>query len=89
MKMIRCLELFLYLFLFEIEDEFIFYEKVYKYCHDFCTGVENLAEGKLRGFYWNSEFEKDEMLFCKMYLTPFFKKLPFEQVIFNHGNKEF
>lgn len=76
-------------FLFEIEDEFIFYEKVYKYCHDFCTSVENLAEGKLRGFYWNSEFEKDEMLFCKMYLTPFFKKLPFEQVIFNHGNKEF
>ena len=24
-----------------------------------------------------------------MYLTPFFKKIGFEQVIFNHGNKEF
>ena len=29
------------------------------------------------------------MAFCKLYLTPFFKKIGFEQVIFNHGNKEF
>ena len=29
------------------------------------------------------------MEFCRLYLTPFFKKIGFEQVIFNHGNKEF
>lgn len=76
-------------FLFEIEDEFNFYERVYKYCHDFCVAVEKQVEGKITGCCWNSEFETDEMLFCRMYLTPFFKRLPFEQVIFNHGNKEF
>ena len=34
-------------------------------------------------------FETDEMAFCKMYLTPFFKRTGFKQVIFNHGNQEF
>ena len=34
-------------------------------------------------------FETDEKAFCELYLTPFFKKIGFEQVIFNHGNNEF
>ena len=76
-------------FLFEIEDEYIYYENVYKYCSDFCSKLEKIVEQKLKGCYWDSEFEEDEMLFCKMYLTPFFKRLPVEQVIFNHGKREF
>lgn len=75
-------------FLFDI-DEFKYYEEVYKYCHDFCDQLENLIKRKLKGCYWDKKFEVDEMAFCKLYLTPFFKKIGFEQVIFNHGNKEF
>lgn len=75
-------------FLFNI-DEHKYYEEVFKYCHDLCTNMEKLVERKIRGDYWISEFETDEMMFCKMYLTPFFKKMGFDQVIFNHGNNEF
>lgn len=75
-------------FLFNI-DEYKYYEEVFKYCHKFCGDLEKLVEQKLGGYYWTPEFEKDEMMFCKMYLTPFFKKMGFQQVIFNHGNKEF
>lgn len=75
-------------FLFDI-DEFKYYEEVYKYCHVFCEQLDTLAERKLSGCYWGENFETDEMAFCKMYLTPFFRKMGFEQVIFNHGNKEF
>jgi len=64
-------------------------EEVFKYCHKFCDDLEKLVERKFKGDYWIPEFETDEMLFCKLYLTPFFKKMGFEQVIFNHGNKEF
>ena len=75
-------------FLFNI-DEFKFYEGIFKYCHEFCINIEKITERKLKGDYWIPEFEIDEMLFCNMYLTPFYKKVGFEQVIFNHGNKEF
>lgn len=75
-------------FLFNIDD-FKFYEQVFKYCHEYCNNIEKIIERKLKGDYWIPEFEKDEMMFCNMYLTPFFKKIGFEQVIFNHGNKEF
>jgi hypothetical protein len=75
-------------FLFNIDD-FKFYEQVFKYCHEYCNNIEKIIERKLSGNYWIPEFEKDEMMFCNMYLTPFFKKIGFEQVIFNHGNKEF
>lgn len=75
-------------FLFNI-DEFKYYEEVYKYCHTFCEQLEILMGRKLNGCYWDENFETDEMAFCKMYLTPFFRKMGFEQVIFNHGNKEF
>ena len=75
-------------FLFDI-DEFKYYEEVYKYCHDFCDQLDTLVERKIKGCYWDRIFEVDEMAFCRLYLTPFFKKIGFEQVIFNHGNKEF
>ncbi|MBR1930395.1 MAG: hypothetical protein IJ833_02830 [Lachnospiraceae bacterium] len=75
-------------FLFDI-DEFKYYEEVYKYCHDFCDQLDILVERKIKGCYWDKIFEVDEMAFCRLYLTPFFKKIGFEQVIFNHGNKEF
>lgn len=75
-------------FLFDI-DEFKYYESVYKYCHNFCQQIEKLVEQKIKGCYWQKEFETDEMLFCHMYLTPFFRRMGFENVIFNHGNKEF
>ena len=75
-------------FLFDI-NEFQYYEEVYKYCHDFCDQLDTLVERKIKGCYWDRIFEVDEMAFCRLYLTPFFKKIGFEQVIFNHGNKEF
>lgn len=75
-------------FLFDIE-QYKYYEQIYKYCRIFCTQLENLAQRKLAGCYWSKVFEKDEMEFCRMYLTPFFKKMGFEQVIFNHGNNEY
>ena len=74
--------------LFDI-NEFKYYEEVFKYCHEFCDQLDNLVQRKLCGCYWDKKFEIDEMAFCKMYLTPFFKKIGLEQVIFNHGNKEF
>lgn len=75
-------------FLFDIE-QFKYYEEVYKYCHTFCDQLDALVERKIRGCYWDGIFEKDEMAFCKFYLTPFFKNIGFEQVLFTHGNKEF
>ncbi len=75
-------------FLFDIE-EFKFYEEVYKYCHEFCDQLDALTVRKISGCYWDRMFETDEMAFCKLYLTPFFKRIGFEQVIFNHGNHEF
>lgn len=75
-------------FLFDI-DEFKFYEEIFKYCHELCINMEKVIERKLKGDYWIPEFETDEMLFCSMYLTPFLKKMGFDQVVFNHGNKEF
>lgn len=75
-------------FLFDI-NEFQYYEEIYKYCHDFYKQIDTLVERKLKGCYWDKKFEEDEMEFCRLYLTPFFKKIGFEQVIFNHGNKEF
>lgn len=75
-------------FLFDI-NEVKYYEEVYKYCHDFCNQLDALVERKIKGCYWDKKFEEDEMEFCRLYLTPFFKKIGFEQVIFNHGNKEF
>lgn len=75
-------------FLFDI-NEFQYYEEVYKYCHEFYEQLEVLVERKLKGCYWDKKFEEDEMEFCKLFLTPFFKKIGFEQVIFNHGNKEY
>lgn len=75
-------------FLFDI-NEFNFFEEVFKYCQKFCINIEKLIEKKLKGYYWIPEFELDEMMFCSLYLTPFFKKMGFEKVIFNHGKKEF
>ncbi|QAA34092.1 hypothetical protein [Clostridium manihotivorum] len=75
-------------FIFNIDD-FKFYEKIFKYCHEYCNNIEKIIERKLKGSYWIPEFEKDEMMFCNMYLTPFFKKIGFEQVIFNHGKNEY
>ena len=75
-------------FLFDLKDV-RYYEEIYKYCHSFCDQLDLLVEQRIKGYCWNEIFEKDEMSFCKMFLTPFFKRLGFEQVIFNHGNKEF
>lgn len=75
-------------FLFDI-DYTPYFEDVYKYCKNFCTKLDVLTHRKLSGCYWDSSFETDEMAFCEFYLTPFFKKSGFENVIFNHGNKEF
>ena len=73
-------------FLFDI-DEVKYYEEVYQYCHEFCKQLDVLIRRKLSGCYWDEKFEIDEMAFCKLYLTPFFRNMGFEQVIFNHGNK--
>lgn len=75
-------------FLFDI-NEIKYYEEVYQYCHEFCEHLDSLTRRKLTGCYWDAKYEIDEMEFCKMYLTPLFKNMGFEQVIFNHGNKEF
>ena len=73
-------------FLFDI-DEVKYYEEVYQYCHEFCKQLDVLIRRKLSGCYWDEKFEIDEMAFCKLYLTPFFRNMGFEQVIFNHGKK--
>lgn len=75
-------------FLFDI-NEIKYYEEIYQYCHEFWVQIEALVEKKNRGYFWDTKFEVDEMEFCRLYLTPFFKKIGFEQVIFNHGNKEY
>jgi len=75
-------------FLFDT-DEVKYYEEVYQYCHEFCKQLDVLIRRKLSGCYWDEKFEIDEMAFCKLCLTPFFRNMGFEQVIFNHGNKEF
>ena len=58
-------------------------------CGDICKTLIRIAEQRLKSIWWNSEYEKDEMLFCKMFLTPYFNSLRFDRIIFNHGNKEF
>lgn len=65
------------------------FNEVYFKCGKLCKTLINITEQRLRGVWWNSEFEKDEMLFCKTFLTPYFSSLGFDKVIFNHGNKEF
>lgn len=82
------LEHFFIAFLFDIE-EFNYYEEIFKYCHEFCDQLDALTVRKISGCYWDRMFEIDGMAFCKLYLTPFFKRIGFEQVIFNHGTHEF
>lgn len=65
------------------------FNAVYFKCGNLCKTLINITEQRLRGIWWNLEFEKDEMLFCKVFLTPYFNSLRFDKVIFNHGNKEF
>lgn len=70
-------------------NEYDDFNAVYYECGDLCKKLINIAEQRLRGIWWNSEFEKDEILFCKVFLTPYFNSLGFDWVKFNHGNKEF
>ncbi len=65
------------------------FNTVYFKCGNLCKTLITITEQRLRGIWWSLEFEKDEMLFCKFFLSPYFNKLGFDRVIFNHGNKEF
>ena len=65
------------------------FNSVYFKCGNLCRKLINITEQRLRGVWWDSAFEKDEMLFCKVFLAPYFNKVGFDKVIFNHGNKEY
>lgn len=70
-------------------SEYKNFNEAYFECGNLCRNLINITEQRLQGIWWNSEFEKDEMLFCSGFLTPYFNKISFEKVIFNHGNREF
>ncbi|MTI47667.1 MAG: hypothetical protein FH761_07480 [Firmicutes bacterium] len=65
------------------------FNAVFIECGSICKKLIDITEQRLKGIWWSSEYEKDEMLFCKTFLTPYFNSLRFDRVIFNHGNKEF
>jgi len=69
--------------------EYKSFNEAYDKCTSICNALIEITEKRLQGIWWNKEFEKDEMLFCEMFLTPYFNTLGFEKVIFNHGNLEF
>ncbi|ALB44034.1 restriction endonuclease [Clostridium beijerinckii] len=70
-------------------NEYKNFNQVYFECGDLCRKLINITEDRLKGIWWNPEFETDEMLFCKCFLNQYFRKMNFEDVKFNHGNKEF
>lgn len=62
----------------------------YLYLIKRCKDILRITENRLNSInYWDEEFEKDEKLFCEVFLTRYFKSLGFGKVIYNHGNKEF
>ncbi len=65
------------------------FNQVYFKCANLCKSLIDIAEQRLKGIWWNPQFEKDEMMFCRCFLTPYFNNMKFEKVIFNHGSKEF
>ncbi len=70
-------------------NEYKNFNQVYIECGNLCESLIKITEDRLRGIWWNPIFETDEILFCRVFLTPFLSKLGFEKVIFNHGNTEF
>lgn len=54
-----------------------------------CKDIIRITENRLNSIFWDEEFEKDEKLFCDVFLTRYFKSLGFDKVKYNHGNKEF
>lgn len=69
-------------------SEYKNFNEIYFACKMMYNHIEKLVSNRLNGTNWIAEYETDEMLFCHLYLTPYFKKLGFH-VIFNHGNSEF
>ncbi len=72
----------------DIED-FDTFNSAYRDCAKLCETLIDIAEKRLKGIWWNKDFESNEMLFCDLFLTPYFNTLGFDDVIFNHGPKEF
>ena len=65
------------------------FKELYQEADKLANIIVNSTERYLKGEYWNSDYEKDEILFCNMYLTSYFKRMGFESVKYTHGNIEF
>lgn len=69
-------------------SEYKNFNEIYFTCETMYKSIEKLVSNRINGTNWLVEYQTDEMLFCRLYLTPYFKNLGFH-VVFNHGNSEF
>ena len=65
------------------------FNEAYNKMGERCEDLIRITENKLKGISWDEKYERDEKLFCEVFLTPFFKTYPFKSVRYTHGNKEF
>lgn len=65
------------------------FNEVYTEMGERCSDLVRIAENKLKGIDWDEKYEKNEKLFCDVFLTQFLKSYPFKSVRYTHGNKEF
>lgn len=70
-------------------EEFPNFFEAYLHLTKRCKDIIRITENSLNSIIWDKEFEKDEKLFCDVFLTRYFKSLGFDKVKYNHGNKEF
>lgn len=70
-------------------DNYTDFNQIYEECSYLCRTLINVTENRLKGLWWVSDFETNEILFHKLFLQPYFYNMGFERVIYNHGNKEF
>lgn len=85
---------------FELEiDAFIWFERLFSSSHNlekktssFAEQINELLESTRKGLRRNTLKERhfaSEKVFCEEILTPLFRHMGFENVIFNHGVREF
>jgi hypothetical protein len=68
------------------------YQKVsdcIKHTNERLIRIHKNAQITLGNVRWKRQYEKNEKLFCSEILTPLFRKIGFQHVVFNHGRKEF
>jgi len=70
-------------------DEYDTCLELIEFSNDTCKALLEVAENRLKNYFWNDIYLTNESMFSELYLKQFFRKLNFENVIYNHGCLEY